>query len=131
VPGVPGCAPAPTAPELASFLSSELFVLLKAGLRIGEALGTRHEDIDIGGCLVHVVPRDNANGMRAKGGRGRRFGLRLRQPVGRSHRPPGDLPGSLEHRTPASSPGTACCAAGPGSTSAACRGHRLGSRVPP
>jgi len=31
----------------------------------------RHEDIDIGGCLVHVVPRDNANGMRAKGGRGR------------------------------------------------------------
>ena len=31
----------------------------------------RHEDIDIGGCLVRVVPRDNANGMRAKGGRGR------------------------------------------------------------
>ena len=31
----------------------------------------RHEDIDIGGCLVHVVPRHNANGMRAKGGRGR------------------------------------------------------------
>jgi site-specific recombinase XerD len=48
-----------------------LAMLLEAGLRIGEALGMRHEDIDIGGCLVHVVPRDNANGMRAKGGRGR------------------------------------------------------------
>jgi integrase/recombinase XerD len=31
----------------------------------------RHEDIDIGGCLVRVVPRDNANGARVKGGRGR------------------------------------------------------------
>ena len=48
-----------------------LAMLLEAGLRIGEALGMRHEDIDIGGCLVHVVPRDNANGMRARGGRGR------------------------------------------------------------
>ena len=48
-----------------------LAMLLEAGLRIGEALGMRHEDIDIGGCLVHVVPRDNANGLRAKGGRGR------------------------------------------------------------
>jgi integrase len=53
-----------------------LAVLLEAGLRIGEALGTRHEDIDIGGCLVHVVPRDNANGMRAKGGRGRTVPVR-------------------------------------------------------
>jgi integrase/recombinase XerD len=41
------------------------------GFRIGEALGMRHEDLDIGGCLVRVVPRDNANGARAKGGRGR------------------------------------------------------------
>jgi site-specific recombinase XerD len=48
-----------------------LAILLDTGIRIGEALGMRHEDIDIGGCLVHVVPRDNANGMRAKGGRGR------------------------------------------------------------
>ena len=48
-----------------------LAMMLEAGLRIGEAMGMRHEDIDIGGCLVHVVPRDNANGMRAKGGRGR------------------------------------------------------------
>jgi integrase/recombinase XerD len=48
-----------------------LAMLLETGIRIGEALGMRHEDIDIGGCLVHVVPRDNANGMRAKGGRGR------------------------------------------------------------
>ncbi len=53
-----------------------LAVLLEAGLRIGEALGMRHEDIDIGGCLVHVVPRDNANGMRAKGGRGRTVPVR-------------------------------------------------------
>jgi len=48
-----------------------LGMLLDTGIRIGEALGMRHEDIDIGGCLVHVVPRDNANGARAKGGRGR------------------------------------------------------------
>jgi site-specific recombinase XerD len=48
-----------------------LAMLLDVGVRIGEALGTRHEDIDIGGCLVRVVPRENANGMRAKGGRGR------------------------------------------------------------
>lgn len=48
-----------------------LAMMLEAGVRIGEALGMRHEDLDIGGCLVHVVPRDNANGMRAKGGRGR------------------------------------------------------------
>jgi integrase/recombinase XerD len=48
-----------------------LAMLIDTGIRIGEALGLRHEDIDIGGCLVHVVPRDNANGMRAKGGRGR------------------------------------------------------------
>lgn len=31
----------------------------------------RHEDIDSSGCLVHVVPRANANGLRAKGGRSR------------------------------------------------------------
>jgi len=76
----------------------------------------RHEDIDIGGCLVHVVPRDNANGMRAKGGRGRAVpagaplmrlyadylnreygavGLRVRQPVGCSRWPPDDLPGRV------------------------------------
>jgi integrase/recombinase XerD len=48
-----------------------LGMLLDTGIRIGEALGMRHEDIDIGGCLVRVVPRDNANGMRAKGGRDR------------------------------------------------------------
>ena len=48
-----------------------LGMLLDTGCRIGEALGMRHEDIDIGGCLVHVVPRENANGARAKGGRGR------------------------------------------------------------
>ena len=31
----------------------------------------RHEDVAAAERLVHVVPRDNANGMRAKGGRGR------------------------------------------------------------
>ena len=94
-----------------------LAMLLEAGLRIGEALGMRHEDIDIGGCLVHVVPRDNANGMRAKGGRGRAVpagaplmrlyadylnretGLSIRttcsSPVGWSGRPPDDLPGGV------------------------------------
>jgi integrase len=48
-----------------------LGMLLDTGVRIGEAPGMRHEDIDRGGCLVHVVARDNANGARAKGGRGR------------------------------------------------------------
>jgi hypothetical protein len=33
-----------------------LAMLLEASLRIGEASGMRHEDIDIGGCLVRVVP---------------------------------------------------------------------------
>lgn len=46
-----------------------LGLLLDTGVRAGEALGLRHEDMDIGGCQVHVVPRDNANGARAKGGR--------------------------------------------------------------
>jgi site-specific recombinase XerD len=44
-----------------------LGMLLDTGVRIGEALGMRHEDIDIGGRLVRVVARDNANGARAKG----------------------------------------------------------------
>ena len=46
-----------------------LLTLLAEGLRIGEALGLRHEDIDVAGCLVSVVPRVNANGARAKSGR--------------------------------------------------------------
>jgi len=49
-----------------------LFTLLsESGLRIGEALGLRHSDIDAAACLVSVVPRRNSNRARAKGGGGR------------------------------------------------------------
>ena len=43
----------------------------ESGLRIGEALGLRHSDIDAAACLVSVVPRRNSNRARAKGGGGR------------------------------------------------------------
>ena len=46
-----------------------LGLLLDTGMRIGEALGLRHEDMDIGACQVQVMPRENANGARAKSGR--------------------------------------------------------------
>ena len=46
-----------------------LVLLAEAGLRAGEALGLRHEDIDAAASLVTVVPRANANGVRAKSGR--------------------------------------------------------------
>lgn len=46
-------------------------VLLDTGVRIGEALGLRHEDLDIAGRQVAVLPRINDNGARAKGGRPR------------------------------------------------------------
>jgi integrase/recombinase XerD len=49
-----------------------LFTLLAEGLRIGEALGLRHSDIDAAARLVSVVPRVNANRARAKGAGGRR-----------------------------------------------------------
>jgi integrase len=46
-----------------------LFSLLAtSGLRVGEALGLRHSDIDAAARLVTVVPRVNANRARAKGG---------------------------------------------------------------
>jgi integrase/recombinase XerD len=46
-----------------------LFSLLAtSGLRVGEALGLRHSDIDAAARLVTVVPRVNAN--RARAGRG-------------------------------------------------------------
>jgi integrase/recombinase XerD len=49
-----------------------LFTLLsECGLRIGEALGLRHSDIDAAARLVSVVPRQNSNRARAKGGGGR------------------------------------------------------------
>lgn len=43
-----------------------VMLLVRAGLRIGEALGLRHEDIDARRSEVAVVARDNANGARAK-----------------------------------------------------------------
>jgi integrase/recombinase XerD len=46
-------------------------LLLDTGMRIGEALGLRHEDFDIAGCQVSVVARVNDNRARAKGGRHR------------------------------------------------------------
>lgn len=46
-----------------------LFSLLaSSGLRVGEALGLRHSDVDAAGRLVSVVPRVNANRARAKSG---------------------------------------------------------------
>jgi integrase/recombinase XerD len=49
-----------------------LFVLLlDTGVRIGEALGLRHEDLDIAEPRVAVVARANDNRARAKAGRSR------------------------------------------------------------
>jgi integrase/recombinase XerD len=46
-----------------------LFTLLaETGLRVGEALGLRHSDIDAAFRLITVVPRVNDNRARAKGG---------------------------------------------------------------
>jgi len=46
-------------------------LLLDTGVRIGEALGLRHEDMGIAEREVTVVPRDNDNRARAKAGRSR------------------------------------------------------------
>ena len=46
-------------------------LLVETGMRIGEALGLRHEDVDPAAGQVAVVPRLNANGARAKSGRAR------------------------------------------------------------
>jgi integrase len=46
-------------------------VLLDVGVRIGEALGLRHEDMGIAERQVTVTPRDNDNRARAKAGRSR------------------------------------------------------------
>jgi len=40
----------------------------ETGCRAGEVLGLRHEDIAAAECEVSVVPRENANGARAKSG---------------------------------------------------------------
>src|ERR1039457_274708 len=45
------------------------FALLhESGCRAGEALGLRHEDIAAAECEIAIVPRENANGARAKSG---------------------------------------------------------------
>ncbi len=46
-------------------------LLLDTGMRIGEALGLRHEDVEIAERHVTIVPRDNDNRARAKAGRSR------------------------------------------------------------
>jgi integrase len=46
-------------------------LLLDTGVRIGEALGLRHEDLAIAERQVMIVPRDNANRARAKTRRSR------------------------------------------------------------
>jgi integrase/recombinase XerD len=43
-------------------------LLAETGMRIGEMLGLRHDDIDPAGRLVRVRPRLNHNGARAKSG---------------------------------------------------------------
>ncbi|HKX29733.1 MAG TPA: tyrosine-type recombinase/integrase [Blastocatellia bacterium] len=45
-------------------------LLDETGMRVGQALGLRHEDIISWDNLIHIVPRsDNANGARSKGGK--------------------------------------------------------------
>jgi integrase len=46
-------------------------LLLDTGVRIGEALGLRHDDLAIAERQVTVVPRENDNRARAKAGRSR------------------------------------------------------------
>ncbi len=43
-------------------------VLHESGCRAGEALGLRHQDIAAAECEISIVPRENANGARAKSG---------------------------------------------------------------
>lgn len=46
-------------------------VLAGTGMRVGEALGLRHEDFQIAERQVAVVPRHNDNGARSKSGKSR------------------------------------------------------------
>lgn len=62
-----------TAAEAQAILDHEstcvtVALLLDTGVRIGEALGLRHEDLDIAEPRVAVVPHANDNRARAKGG---------------------------------------------------------------
>lgn len=46
-------------------------LLLDTGMRIGETLGLRHEDLHLAERHVVLMPRRNDNGARAKSGRTR------------------------------------------------------------
>lgn len=48
-----------------------LTLLGESGIRVGEALGLRHEDVDARLHCIHIRPRHNANGARVKGQRSR------------------------------------------------------------
>ena len=41
-------------------------MLAVTGMRVGEALGLRHEDWDVAECQVRVVGRENENRARSK-----------------------------------------------------------------
>lgn len=60
---------------LACYLIRDAFLLTllyNTGMRIGEALGLRHADIDLAEKVIWVIPRsDNENGARAKSRRAR------------------------------------------------------------
>jgi len=43
-------------------------LLASTGMRVGEALGLRHEDIDAAGTCIRIRKRRNSNGARVKGG---------------------------------------------------------------
>jgi hypothetical protein len=43
-------------------------LLAGTGIRVGEALGLRHEDIDAAGTVIRIRKRHNSNGARVKGG---------------------------------------------------------------
>ena len=45
-----------------------LALMHETGCRAGEVLGLRHEDIAAAECEISIVPRENANGARAKSG---------------------------------------------------------------
>ena len=52
-------------------------MLFQTGMRVGQALGLRHEDVVTWENRIEIVCReDNANGARGKGGRGERPGRR-------------------------------------------------------
>ncbi|HEY7359110.1 MAG TPA: tyrosine-type recombinase/integrase, partial [Ktedonobacterales bacterium] len=59
-----------------------LTVLFDTGMRIGQALGLRHEDVKPEDNLIHIVPRaDNSNGARAKSRRAYEVPVRPPSPV--------------------------------------------------